>query len=40
MANYPNLSNNLNEALEIANRITLEKGAVYVGSEHLVYGFL
>ncbi|MBQ8375333.1 MAG: ATP-dependent Clp protease ATP-binding subunit [Clostridia bacterium] len=40
MAKYPNLSENLNAALEIANRITAEKGAVYVGSEHIVYGFL
>ncbi|MBQ8320188.1 MAG: ATP-dependent Clp protease ATP-binding subunit [Clostridia bacterium] len=40
MANKDNLTSNLNEALEIAQKITLEKGAVYVGSEHLVYAFL
>lgn len=40
MAKKENLTNNLNEALEIAKQITLEKGAVYVGSEHLVYAFL
>ena len=40
MANKDNLTTNLNEALEIAEKITFEKGAVYVGSEHLVYAFL
>ena len=40
MANKENLTENLNAALEIAQEITMEKGAVYIGSEHLVYSFL
>ena len=39
MANKDNLTENLNAALEIAQEITMEKGAVYIGSEHLVYSF-
>ena len=31
---------NLKKALEIANQVTIEHGAVYVGSEHVIYGFL
>ncbi|MBQ9117735.1 MAG: ATP-dependent Clp protease ATP-binding subunit [Clostridia bacterium] len=38
--NTPNLSENLQKALDAANRATIEYGAVYVGSEHLLYGFL
>ena len=34
------LSKYLKEALEIANRTTTERGATYVGSEHIVYGIL
>ncbi len=34
------LSENLKEALEIANKTTLARGATYVGSEHILYGFL
>ena len=34
------LSENLNVALETANQVTAKLGAVYVGSEHIVYGFL
>ena len=33
-------SGNLKKALEIANQVTIEHGAVYVGSEHVIYGFL
>ena len=33
-------SENLKEALKIANQATIEHGAVYVGSEHVIYGFL
>ena len=33
-------SKNFNIALTIANEITVEKGATYVGSEHFVYAFL
>lgn len=33
-------SENLKEALKLANQVTIEHGAVYVGSEHIVYGFL
>ena len=36
----PNLSEKLNAVLKAANEITSKYGAVYVGSEHLVYGFL
>ena len=34
------LSENLRQTLDVANAITLERGATYVGSEHIVYGFL
>ncbi len=34
------LSKNLKRALEIANKTTWARGATYVGSEHIVYGFL
>ncbi len=34
------LSENLQKALELANRVALENGVSYVGSEHLIYGFL
>ncbi len=34
------LSENLRQTLDVANEITLERGATYVGSEHIVYGFL
>ena len=40
MANKENLTENLNAALEIAQQITMEKNASYIGSEHLVYAFL
>ena len=33
-------SENFRKALSIANKITAEKGASYVGSEHFVYAFL
>ena len=33
-------SENLKKAIEIANEATVEHGAVYVGSEHVVYAFL
>ena len=33
-------SDNFKKALEIANDITVEKGATYVGSEHFIYAFL
>ena len=33
-------SDNFRKALEIANEITLQRGARYVGSEHFVYAFL
>ena len=33
-------SDNLKAALKIANDVTVEHGAVYVGSEHVIYGFL
>ncbi len=33
-------SDNLRAALKIANEVTVQHGAVYVGSEHVVYGFL
>ena len=33
-------SENLKKALKIANDVTIEHGAVYVGSEHIIYGFL
>ena len=33
-------SDNFRKALEIANDITVEKGATYVGSEHFIYAFL
>ena len=33
-------SENLKRAIEIANEATVEHGAVYVGSEHVVYAFL
>ena len=33
-------SKTFQEALEIANSITVEKGARYVGSEHFIYAFL
>ena len=33
-------SENLKKALEIANSITVERGATYVGSEHFIYAFL
>ena len=34
------LTDNLKKATELANQVTVEHGAVYVGSEHLIYGFL
>ena len=37
---YEKLSKNLKTALEIANRKTVEEGATYVGSEHILYAFL
>lgn len=36
----PNLSEKLKAALEVANQATLEHGAVYIGTEHLLYGCL
>jgi len=36
----PNLTENLQKVLEVANKVTLERSAVYIGTEHLVYGFL
>ncbi len=36
----PNLSNNLSVVLEKANEATLAHGAVYIGTEHLLYGCL
>ncbi len=33
-------SENFKKALKIANAITLQKGAMYVGSEHFIYAFL
>jgi ATP-dependent Clp protease ATP-binding subunit ClpC len=33
-------SDNFRKALNIANEITVEKGATYVGSEHFIYAFL
>ena len=33
-------SDNFRKALHLANEITVEKGARYVGSEHFVYAFL
>ncbi len=33
-------SENLKKALKIANDVTIEHEAVYVGSEHVIYGFL
>ncbi len=33
-------SENFRKALKIANAITLQKGATYVGSEHFIYAFL
>ena len=33
-------SENFRKALKIANEITAEKGALYVGSEHFIYAFL
>ena len=33
-------SENLRKALKMANEITVEKGACYVGSEHFIYSFL
>ena len=33
-------SKNFQKALEIANAVTVEKGARYVGSEHFIYAFL
>ena len=40
MQSLPNVSENLQKTLDIANSATIERGAVYVGTEHLVYGFL
>ena len=34
------LSQNLQKALDLANRVALKNGVSYVGSEHLIYGFL
>ncbi|MBQ2741102.1 MAG: ATP-dependent Clp protease ATP-binding subunit, partial [Clostridia bacterium] len=36
----PNLSNNLSAVLKKANEATLAHGAVYIGTEHLLYGCL
>ena len=36
----PNLTSNLRAVLEVANEVTLEHKAVYIGTEHLLYGFL
>ena len=33
-------SENFKKALQIANEITVQKGATYVGSEHFIYAFL
>ena len=40
MQQAPNLSENLKKVLSVANKATIENGTVYVGSEHLLYGFL
>ena len=32
-------SENFRKALQFANRLTVEKGATYVGSEHFIYAF-
>ena len=33
-------SENFRKALQFSNRLTVEKGATYVGSEHFIYAFL
>ncbi len=40
MQSMPNLSENLQKALDAANRATLAQGVSYVGSEQLLYGIL
>ena len=34
------MTENLKTAMEFANQITLGKSATYIGSEHMLYGFL
>ena len=40
MAYYENMTENLKTAMEIANQITTNLSATYIGSEHLLFGFL
>ena len=40
MAYYENMTENLKTAMEIANQITTNLSATYIGSEHLLFGCL
>lgn len=39
MSKDPRLTDNLEKAMEIAEKTAGERGSTFIGSEHMLYGF-